>query len=515
MYPDSFPPPIIARRPRRTTVGPVDPVAVVFGNASLLGIGYLFLRRPKPAAAALSGTVLFALILAADPDAVFWRILAALWWVGLIVHSWWLTRPTAERPLLDIDDPPPAGRPRVLAVGVAGLVLITFLGLRWDTLTTVRSAAEAHADGDCAPAIESLEQLGATHRVAYGSMTATGETDLDACRLLVAALDQRPDAGAETLKSYLEHPGARWDGAGARRGELLLRAAREAHDDVDTILEAGFAQLTVTLEKTPGQSPHVREVVEGFMSDLAEDTAACDAKRIDDWVYDRSWHDPQIADPIDEASDDVPGRMLACAQHYVETDEREAARKVYRQFLDRFPDHESAEQAADELYKVESAIERLEVEGLLDSDEYCDAPAPYRGAESAKGSGPHKMRMFGLSPGKHGFPKSWKATDVDDTVLAVCVDGPKRGSFQQSCYYESPVGLSGITKVKFYASKFTIKAYEIKTGKRVAKYTAQIGDPCPAVLSYRTFGADIGPPGKVRSEYTDADVRSMFTRLVE
>ncbi|MGH8876169.1 MAG: tetratricopeptide repeat protein [Stackebrandtia sp.] len=516
MYPSSFPPPTTSLKPRRLTARPVDPVAVVVGNASLLGIGYMFMRRPRLAAAAVTGAVFFGFALALDPGAVFWRILLALWWSATIVHSWWLTRhPADERPLVDIDDPDPTWRSRVFAVGVTGLVLVSFMGLRLDAWLIVQSAAQVHEDGDCEQAIVSLEELGATHRIAYGSTTAAGEADLEACRMLVTALDQQPDVGAETLESYLKHPGARWEGAGPKRAELLLTVSRIVDHNVEAALKAAFTQLSVTVKETPGESGNVREVVEAFVSDLGAEISDCRAKKINDWLYARSWGAPEISDPIAAASGNVPDRMLDCARARFDADDFEEARKVYKQFLSEFPDHRQADKAADELYKVESAIERKNVNGLLESEEYCDAPAPYRGAEPYKGKGPHEMRMFGLSADEHDFPKSWTTRDVDDTVLAVCVDGPSRGSFQQSCLYESPMAPYGATKVDFYASKFKIKAYEVKTGERVASYTKEIGDPCPAVLKYETYGVDIGPPDEVESDYTDKAVRSMFQRLMD
>lgn len=135
---------------------------------------------------------------------------------------------------------------------------------------------------------------------------------------------------------------------------------------------------------------------------------------------------------------------------------------------------------------------------------------------------PLRSRHFGSlwSPCEEASPpsrssKSWTTRDVDDTVLAVCVDGPTRGSFQQSCLYESSLSPYGATKVDFYASKFKIKAYEVRTGERVVSYTTEIGDPCPPILTYETYGVDIGPPDKVESDYTSTAVRSMFHRLVD
>lgn len=535
MYPSSFPPPPphvppplqpppppplqppVSPGPRRGRARPVDPVTVVVGNASLLGIGYMFLRRPGLAVAAVTGTVFLGFALALDPDTLFWRILLAAWWLGTIAHSWRLVRhPVAERPFVDINDPNRVWRTRVFAFGVAGLVMATFLGLRLDTWLIVQSATEVHADGDCESAIGSLEQLGATHRVAYGSMTAAGEADLEACRLLVKALEYEPGAGAEILESYLNHPSGRWDGAGPKRAELLLAVAGVVDDNVESALKAAFKQLAVSLKETPGQSGNVEKVVTAFVTALGGKIDDCRAKQINDWLYDREWDSPEIADPIAAGSGKVPDRMLDCARTRFDADELEESRKVYKQFLAEFPDHRQAGDAADELYKVESTIERLNVEDLLDSEEYCDAPAPWRGAEKYKGNGPHEMWTFGLSADEHEFPNSWTSEGVKDTVLVVCVDGPERGSFQQSCLYDSPLSPYGVSAVSFYASKFKIKAYELRTGKRVAKYSKEIGDPCPSVITYEIYGGiDTGPPDKVESDYSSKDVRSMFRGLMD
>ena len=80
-----------------------------------------------------------------------------------------------------------------------------------------------------------------------------------------------------------------------------------------------------------------------------------------------------------------------------------------------------------------------------------------------------------------------------------------------------PVALRRHLLGVFYAHKFTIKAYEFKTGKLVEDYTREIGNPCPNELdgTFNTiylYSSDTML--MMASEYTDADFREMFADLV-
>lgn len=515
MYPDMSPPPAPPETkpltPREPVTRPVDPLAAVAGNATAFGLGYLLLSRPRLAAIALTGTAFLLYALALDPENLPWRILFGLWWIAMTLHAWHLTR-GADAALLDPDEPGRVPRVRLLALGAAAIALLMVAGLRLDAWLTVRGAAAAQTEGDCAAAAQTLESLEAAHRIASGAVAADGEEQLEACRILLQALSEEPQAGANTMIDYMDHPGALWEGAGPERADLLLATARSGESDIESALEAAFAQLSTTLETTPGQSGRVRDVVEDLFTDLAADRLACKVMQINTWIYAQQWDAPELAEPIAAAAAQVPVRMVDCARLRSEAAELEDARDAYTAFLAAYPDHALAAAATDELYAVETAIEYDNVDGLLSGGEYCDSPAPYRAAPAYEGEGPHAMWTFGLDPAEYGFPGSWQAGSVNETVLVTCVEGPEQGKHLETCTYAwedpSPIPYSSVS---FHASRFEIKVYELRTGAEVASYTEEIGTPCPNEMTY--YGAF--PPNEALADFSDKEVREMFYRLMD
>lgn len=484
-----------------------DRFSVILGNATLLGIGYMLMRRPRLAIVSLIGSISLLSLIALYPHVVVWRLLLPVWWVALVLHAW-QSAPNA-RPVF-FSERSPVWLQRVLAA--ACLMLVSLAWLRIDTWTIVRDAETPHADGDCERAVSSLRWLSTAHGTAYGSLVSRGESEREACELLLTALDESEGpASATGLGAYLDHPGALWEGAGPRRAELLLDEAlgeirwggvKVLEDDSPAwgTVEEAFAQLSTTLQDKPGQSEPVSAVVESFLADLAK-APPCKAKEIDTWLLAQTWEEPELAASIAPEADQLPARMFHCADDLSAADTDAA----YQEFLTAYPEHELAVRAA---------------EALLSDGGYCDHPAAYPGASAYEGGGPHAMWMLGMDPEEYGFPDSWLADTVDRAALVVCVEGPERGSFQQTCYYEPGenqqlTSLEGFAEVDFYASEFTVKAYELRSGELVGDYSAEIGDPCPGELSYTNrHGFDI-VPSKYNSDYSDADVRSIFAPLVD
>lgn len=521
MHPGSTqpPPPPFGPAPRPVKPPPEDPVVAVLGNASGLGLGYALIRRPALAVGALAGTVLLLALIVNDPEAWVWRVLLAAWWLAAVGHAFWITRRPASE-LVDPEDPDPRWRPRVFTAGVVALALVTIVWNRYDAAAIVDAAEEPHEAGDCETAADSLGRLGALHRFADGTTTLRGEAALEACELLLDAEDAAPEVAEGLLATYLDHPGALWDGAGPQRAERILETIDGLEASYDDQLEAAFAQLTASLEDTPDQAERVRGIVEGFLADFPESVEACAAVSIDDWLNTQDWDAPEIAEPIAAEASQIPPRVVACARAFFEGGNLAGARETYERFLADHPDHELVPEATVELEEVETAIERENVIALLDEEAYCDSPAPYRAAPAFEGEGPHAMQAFGIDPFEYDFPESWTAVDVDDTVLVLCVEGPERGSLQATCAYEAGDSviqpLSGYVDVDFYATRFEVRAFELRTGESVAAYAAEVGDPCPDVLEYETYGyLDTGPPSEVDSEYSDEDVRDIFSRLMD
>lgn len=501
MHPETHPPPPPAAIPPRRPAGgarTADPLAAVAGNATGLGLGYMLLGRRWLAAAAAAGSGALVYAMAADPANPWWRLGFGAWWLAMGLHAWHRTR-RAPRPLLDFDRPGGPPRERLLAVGGAGLALLVVLGLRADAWLMVHRAGNEHTAGDCGSAADILDSFETAHRAAFGAVVVEGEEQLAACRLLNEARAQDPEAGAATVAAYMEHPGALWEGAGPERAGMLFEAAR-AGGDVAELMRLGFEQLIDTLASDPEASWRVRGAVEALMSDLAEDTPVCDAAVVDAWLRAQTWEAPSLGEPVAAAADRAPARLLACARERADIGDFAGAQVAYRQFLADHPDHADAPAAADELYDVEYRIEYDTVTALLDQGAYCADPSPWRGAPAYEGEGPHPMRTLGLSAEQYDFPGSWVADGVDDTVLVACVAGPSRGELQDTCLYGSD---SETVLLAFYAARFDITVYELRTGEVVEQYRREIGDPCPDRFYYRYVNA-------VQSEYSAADVRGMF-----
>jgi len=499
MYPDHVP-----TAPRIEPLPPVparpatDPVAAIAGNATMLGIGYMFMRRPILTALALSGTGFLVWSAAAQTENPLWRILLPVWGLAMIVHAWWLTRRTPTGRLADLAGPDPVRRARVFALAAASLVLLTVAWFRLDAWWIVHDAETAHAEGDCERSTAATEDLDAVHRVAFGPITLRAEEEQDACDLLLTALDEAPAEAADTIADYMAHPGALWDGAGPQRAEFLLDTAMAADEpDLSTIEEA-FAQLSATLEELPGQSATVRTTVEAFMADLDE-VSSCDGYEVDFWLAGRTWDEPALTEPVAAASDQVPVRMLGCARDRAATGDTVGAGILFRDFLNAYPDHELAGKAAD---------------GILDSGAFCENPVAFQGAPEYAGEGPHPMRLLGWPAEGRGFPDSWLGETADETALVVCVEA-EVGEFQESCQYSSS---QGTFWAFFFAHKFTIEAYELKTGELVSDYSREIGNPCPNRLdgTYSTiYWASSGTSMTMASEYSDEDFREMFADLMD
>lgn len=309
-----------------------DRLAVVLGNATLLGIGYLFLGRSVLAGCAVVGTCAAFVGLALTPGEPWWIvIILGLWWVAMVVHAWFLTGANTVSP--------------------AGPVL-------WQRIVAARTTV------------------------------LDGRAELEACGVLLDALAQGdPATAAERLQTYLDHPSAAWEGAGPERAERLLAAGN---------LTDGFGQLRTTLSTAPDQSGAVRKVVETFLADLGDGRSPCEVLKTDEWVRDRKDDPPELAEPIAAVADEVPERVLACAREQAKADQLTEAGATYEEFLDRFGDHKKARTARSEQYDVDTAVQRAEALAALTGNTYCKDPVAYRGAPAYAGSDPHKAWWFGI-----------------------------------------------------------------------------------------------------------------------
>lgn len=477
-------------------------LAAALGNAGLLGVGYLLTRQLRAFVVSLAVSAGLLSLVIAWPGFMLWRILLVAWWSVVVLHGWRSASRERHEFRLDRNERITLWRNRLIAF--LCLLLAAFSWYRFDTWRIMSYAEAAHTAGDCDRATAALRWLGRGHRLANEPAVARGEAEQAACKQLTDALaTMDPHEEAAKLAVYLQNPDARWAGAGTRRAEALFQEVWSAeYLPLDLVADA-FAAVSATLREEPGQTEAALAVVERFRSDLAElaEFDACQAETFNAWMDTQTWEPPELAEALAPEAEAWPERMIACTEAQGATDK---SGELYQTFLTRFPDHALAEEA---------------VRGLLDGELYCDFPTAYAAAPAYEGSGPHPAQFIGIDPEEYGFSDDWQAASVAETELAVCSDGPERGSYQETCYYEpgsdylQPIGGYENQDVDFYASRFTVKAYEVRTGELVAEYSEEIGDPCPEELEYEYYYFDV-VPGEYDSDYSDADVRGIFAPII-
>lgn len=411
----------------------------------------------------------------------------------------------------------------IAAAAVTGLALVvglvtTVALIRVDASETVASARAKHIAGDCAAANKTYTELGLIHQVVSNRLVEKARHEQKTCDLLLAAGGTQGDPAIDLLEKYLSRSDDLYPGAGTQRAQLLLEAARQDPGQAPPLVKAGFDQLAETLADHPGESEEVRQVAETHASET-DKLSNCSAAALDaalDDALGSAPEQPDIAEPVGTAKTKAPGHLLGCARDQRSTS-LTASNKTYSEFLSRYPQDASAAKAKSEQYAVGTKIQYHQVNQLLKNGSYCDSPKPYRGAKPWRGNGPHRMQVDGVDANKHRFPGSWLGGAANAT-LVVCVSGPTDGHVQNSCYYTPDDGGPG-GYVTFKASRYKVVAYELRTGRPVARYTRDIGEPCPAYFTwteYNSLGAVPGPPpSSRRSRPTSAQVRSMFDGLVD
>ncbi|MGP3970104.1 hypothetical protein [Streptomyces sp. 6N223] len=515
---------------------PRDPFTASLANAGLPGAGYLFLGRRRLATASLAVTVILVTVLASGEQPTWFRFAMLLWWVAVTVHGWWLAGGWPRRSGWEAF---PRGvgasrvwRQRLLALGVAGTVLLAFAALRADASGIERDAALAHRDGDCARALSILDGLWAGHRVADGRLVTRADDSAEACELLVAAEQQALTGrlrAERTLWTYEEHPAALWEGAPDLRADLVLA---EAADELDTALtgdigalSTGFDHFAAVLAEFPGREDEVGEVMNGFLDRLPTEDA-CTTLRITDWLGNR----PGRGDVLDHATDVIPevepAAIVGCGDDALEDEAWDQARQQYQQLLDEYPGHDLATDAERGIDEAETAIELDRLRDLVQTDydgeepAYCDDPAPYRGADPYRGGGPHPALLFGETElsgqldHAEELPGGWLADGAADAVLVICVSEPRYGSVVETCTYESDTSPSGYDSVTFHTMVLSVRVYEVRTGRRLDTSTIEVGGNCPAILSYEYYGEDPGPPSDDYVFTSTDDIRDAYRPLI-
>ncbi|WP_155056265.1 hypothetical protein [Streptomyces blattellae] len=449
-----------------------DPLAVALGNASLLGVGYLLMRRWRLAVAALVGTVILVSQLVSTEDTSY-EIAVLVWWAAVIIHGWYLAGRGTDRVAVP--------RQRMVALGVTLPVLLTVGLLRFDASRIGQSVTDARERGDCAGVWSAQDEIWFGHRIADAPLAARGDEVVRACERL------------QTARSQLN---------GALTGDTRA-------------LEDGFDRLASVLAE-PGNDKTVEATLNGFLRSLpAEDP--CDTVTVADWLRDRE----PSNDVLDRTSDTVeriePAALVACADDLMAKDSWAAAQTNYEELLDLYPDDALADQARKGARQATLSIELDTVQDLLaggsgSQPEYCSSPAKYSGAKPM-GKGTNPALFYAYDEYNTDFseqlPGAWQASGAEDATLVVCMGEETYGDSVETCsYYRS--GSSGASSyVTFYKIAVPVKVYELRTGKLVANRTIQInGNSCPASI-FATADAT--------SQYvteSKSDVRSAFKPLV-
>ncbi|WP_202918682.1 tetratricopeptide repeat protein [Saccharothrix deserti] len=454
-----------------------DPLAVALGNASLLGIGYLMLRRRLLAVLTGLITVVLVVLLASVVRSVWFEVVLLVWWVALIAHGWFLASRRAQRVAVR--------RQRLVALVVTVPVLLTVGFLRFDAARIERNVTEARGSGDCAQASAALGEVGLGHRVVDAPLTTRGDKTAEACRRLSVARE---------------------------------RLTTSLTGDTDALAE-GFNRLAPVLAELPGHEKMVDVVLDGFLAGLPAENP-CHTVTVTDWLRQREASDNALDRSADVVPRTAPAALVGCGDALMAAKDWEAARTRYQQLLDQYPGHELAAKAQEGARQATLAIELANVRNLLRGPSstqpaYCANPAQYSGA-APYGKGINRALIYGNDYYTNKFPAEWRAADAADAVLVVCVGKEEMGTPVQTCPYESKIFPEFPRDVTFRKIAIPVKVYELRTGKPVADTKVEIGGAsCPEVLHYTSYGpTDLGPPGEVHVTPSDDDVRGAFVPLI-
>lgn len=475
-----FPPP-----PPPSPAAPRDRLAVALGNASLLGIGYLLLRRWLFAALSWVVTLVLLIVLASAARTLWFEIVVVVWWALMIAHGWWLAgrpmppvRPGRQRLAAKLSQ-------RVLTACLAVVVLAAFGLLRFDAVRIDHAVLAAREHGSCPQAVRALDRIWLGDRLADAPLTAEDDETGQACQWLHTA-----------------------------EGKLST-----ALSDGDTgALKAGFADLTWVLTERPGHEKMVDSVLDGFLAGLPTKDA-CHTATLTDWLRARK----PTHDALDRAADVVPrtapAALVGCGDHYMDGGQWSKAKDRYQQLLDQYPDSDQASAARTGVHQAQLGIERDHVGDLLDTPgtggqpEYCSTPAGYEAAPAYRHHHVNPAMFYGGDTTYAGkLPGAWRTDDVTKAALVLCLGQRSRGAAVRTCPYEY---LGSTKNVTFHQADIAVKAFSMRTGKLVARRTLHIsGSSCPSTLSYSYYYSDTGPPSDVYVSVSKSDARAAYAPVI-
>ncbi|MFE6779255.1 hypothetical protein [Streptomyces sp. NPDC057702] len=454
-----------------------DPLAAALGNASLLGVGYLLLRRPGLACAHLLVTV--GLVATLMSLAAVWCELALVaWWVAGIAHGWFLGTRGAGRLAA-------RGR-RLTALGATALVLLTVGWLRFDAVGIERDVTEARERGDCAAVLAARDTVAFGHRLADAPGTERGEATAEACRRL-----------------------------GIARGEL----ARGLRGD-SAQLASGFDTLAEVLAE-PGHDATVGSTLDGFLGRLPL-ADACATAEVTDWLRARNPRQGVLGRTAATVRRVAPDALVTCAEDLGQDKDWRAARDRYQQLVDGYPGDPRTGRAREGIHRATLSLELAHVRDLLgdgsygEQPSYCSAPAGYSAAPAARAGATNRALFYGNETYTDQLPRSWRAGDVAKAALVVCAGETRdddAGTAVQTCPYQTRNAPHYQGDVTFRKIAVPVRVYALRTGELVSTRTVQIGGTsCPP--SFRSDSGLLGPPSDTLVDASPADVRAAFEPLV-
>ncbi|MCK2257891.1 hypothetical protein MZC58_40925 [Crossiella sp. S99.1] len=445
-----------------------DPLAVALGNASLLGLGYLMLRRRLLFVLTALVTILLLVLLGAVSRSGWFEFVVLAWWLTMIAHGFFLAR-RAERVV--------SGRQRLVGLSATVAVVLAVGLLRYDATGIEQTVAEAKQRGDCAQAMSALDRVWLGHHLADAPLTVRGELTVDACRRIQLA------TGRLTT---------------ALRGDVKE-------------LTQGYDGLTSVLTDLPGHENMVRELVSGFLGGLPA-KEPCQTVAITDWLRQRKPAGNVLDRSTEVVGRTAPAALTGCADGFMNAKDWEKARTLFQQLLEQYPGHELTGKAQDGARKATLEIELANVRNLLrgSNPAYCTRPAPYSGAAPyAKGT--NRAMMFGNDAFTGRLPGEWKVGDAAEAVLVVCAGAKEYGAAVRTCPYQKRTPPQYRTDVTFHKIAIPVKAYELRTGKLVVDQKVEItGSVCPRTIEYRSYLTDLGPPSKFYVSESDKEVQAAF-----
>ncbi|WP_156754516.1 tetratricopeptide repeat protein [Actinokineospora pegani] len=414
---------------------PRDPWAAAVANASLLGLGYVLLRRWRLAAGTGLATAALLTVLIATRS-VWAQVALAAWWALMIAHGWRLAArgPVAASP----------GQ-RGFALAVALPVVLVVAAVRTEAAIIDNAVDQARADRDCAAAVAATDRVHTTHRVGAAPLAA----DLDRVRAACAAV------------------------ADARAHIAALRAGRA--DEVNDVLRALSRAL-------PDGKPFVDAEMEHLFESIERDTD-CAAGAITSVLHDAAPGDALVEQARAAADRIAPPALLRCAERYESYGDLDESLDLVTRLATDHPDAPEAGKAKDAVHRLGKAIERRDIRALMrdtaTGPRYCANPKGFSDApEVAAGSG-NRVLVLDFTE-TVTLPGSMRTTELDEAALVLCVRSLDLGPQVDSCDFTA----DGVPLlVRYHKAVVSFSLFELRTGKRLASDTVTVdGASCPSTI---------------------------------